>query len=76
MTNKPSTDNATRFLAMNPTLIGRVGEIDFYEHPLRGDESPTGRHHEGLPQEANRVLRTPERRGARRSHLERLRKTP
>lgn len=40
MTNKPSTDNATRFLAMNPTLIGRVGEIDFYEHPLRGDESP------------------------------------
>lgn len=38
--NKPQTEKAIRFMAMKPTLIGRVRGYDFYEHPEYGDESP------------------------------------
>lgn len=40
MRNKPTTTAAERFLAKNPTFIGRVNEWDFYECPIDGDESP------------------------------------
>jgi hypothetical protein len=29
---------AAAFMAKNPTLIGRVGDCNFYEHPTLGDE--------------------------------------
>ena len=29
-----------KVLAANPTLIGIVAGIKFYEHPMKGDESP------------------------------------
>lgn len=38
--NKPTTDNAKKFLAKDPTLLGRVHGVDLYEHPTLGDESP------------------------------------
>lgn len=38
--NKPTTSNATKFLAKGPTLLGRVHGVDLYEHPTLGDESP------------------------------------
>ncbi len=32
------TENAKKFLARNPTLIGIVLNVRFYEHPEYGDE--------------------------------------
>lgn len=32
--------NREKFLGDNPTLIGVVAGIKFYEHPKKGDESP------------------------------------
>ncbi len=40
MSNKPTTENAVKFLAKKPTLLGRVNGVDLYEHPELGDESP------------------------------------
>lgn len=40
MRNKPTTDNAIKFLAKNPTFLGRVNGVDLYESPTMGDESP------------------------------------
>lgn len=40
MINKPSTENASAFLAKNPTFLARVHGVDLYEHPELGDESP------------------------------------
>ena len=34
------TERATKFLSRNPTLIGVVGHVRFYEHPAYGDEHP------------------------------------
>lgn len=34
------TELASAFLSRNPTLIGIVAGIRFYEHPTYGDESP------------------------------------
>lgn len=36
---KTLTERAKKFLARNPTLIGRVAEYEFYEHPELGDET-------------------------------------
>lgn len=38
--NRPRTAAAQRFLAQEPTFIGRVLDTDYYEHPTRGDEAP------------------------------------
>lgn len=32
--------NREKFFAAHPTLIGVVGNVRFYEHPTKGDESP------------------------------------
>lgn len=37
---KNLTDNAKAFLAKNPTLIGEVSGVEYYDHPELGDESP------------------------------------
>lgn len=37
---KTLSDKAKSFLKRNPTKIGTVGGVDFYEHPVNGDESP------------------------------------
>lgn len=34
------TENAKKFLAQAPTLIGQIAGCKFYEHPVYGDESP------------------------------------
>ena len=34
------SDKAKKFLAKNPTLLGRVMDWNFYEDPIRGDEAP------------------------------------
>lgn len=34
------SDKAAAFLAKNPTFMGRVCDVSFYEHPTKGDESP------------------------------------
>ncbi len=38
--NKPTTNKARGFIARNPTFIGRVLDVDFYESPIYGDEVP------------------------------------
>ena len=37
--NKPTTQKAIAFIAMNPTLICRVHGVDLYEDPRFGDEA-------------------------------------
>lgn len=32
--------NREKVMAHNPTHIGTVGNVRFYEHPIHGDESP------------------------------------
>lgn len=32
--------NKEKLMQNNPTLIGRVSGIEFFEHPFLGDESP------------------------------------
>ena len=32
--------NAAKFMKKNPTLIGTVAGVKFYEHPVYGDEHP------------------------------------
>ena len=31
---------ASEFLALNPTLVATCKGVNFYEHPIRGDERP------------------------------------
>ena len=38
MRNKPTTDNAKKFMSKNPTFLGRVHGVDLYESPTMGDE--------------------------------------
>lgn len=40
MRNKPTTENANKFLAKKPTFISRVRDCDLYECPTYGDERP------------------------------------
>lgn len=35
-----TTEQTAKFLALNPTLIGTVLGVQFFEHPTYGDESP------------------------------------
>jgi hypothetical protein len=37
---KQLSDKAKAFLARKPTFIGTVNGIDYYEHPIYGDENP------------------------------------
>ena len=34
------SDKATAFLAMNPTVLGSIAGVTYYEHPVYGDEVP------------------------------------
>jgi hypothetical protein len=39
MLNQPTTENATKFLAKNPTFLFSAFGNDYYEHPELGDET-------------------------------------
>lgn len=34
------SEKAAAFMAQNPTIIGVVGSVTYYEHPTAGDEAP------------------------------------